>query len=188
LDEAQHIIAQEGFAALTMRKLADRIEYSPATIYLHFRSREEIARELAEAGFGKLLAALHAATAETTAQRKLDALGQGYVRFGLENPETYRLIFMGDSAYNAAAFESNDPDSAAAQSWDLLVAVSREVLEASAQTGKRSPEVLAQLLWASLHGAISLQLSCTEFRGAPAGMLAELLGELVMKGLAPGKG
>jgi AcrR family transcriptional regulator len=46
LDAALHIITQEGFTAMTMRKLAERIEYSPAAIYLHFQSREEIARHL----------------------------------------------------------------------------------------------------------------------------------------------
>ena len=45
LEAAREIVVKEGFRALSMRKLADAVEYAPATLYLHFQSRDEIARE-----------------------------------------------------------------------------------------------------------------------------------------------
>ena len=56
LEAALRIIRDEGFAALTMRKIAEAIEYSPATIYLHFASRDDIALALVADGFAKLVA------------------------------------------------------------------------------------------------------------------------------------
>jgi AcrR family transcriptional regulator len=56
LDAARRIVIREGFAALSMRKIADAIEYSPATLYLHFESRDEIARALCAEGYEQLLA------------------------------------------------------------------------------------------------------------------------------------
>ena len=60
---SREIIATEGYAALTMRKLAERIGYSPASLYMHFRSREEIAQEVSRDGYVNLLAELTAASA-----------------------------------------------------------------------------------------------------------------------------
>ena len=73
LDAAQQIITDEGFAALSMRKVAHRIEYSAASIYLYFRNREQIAQELSEAGFGKLLAKMTAAIGTKDASARLRA-------------------------------------------------------------------------------------------------------------------
>jgi AcrR family transcriptional regulator len=182
LDAAQRIITQEGFAALTMRKLAERIEYSPAAIYLHFRSREEIAQELAEAGFAKLLEGLLAARSQADTVKRLEAMGQAYVRFGLENAETYRLIFLGDAGYMSAAFGEQDPDGAAAKAWGLLVEAAGDLLKRNGAQGK-TPEAVAQLLWATLHGIVSLHLACTGFRGSEPEALARLATEMAVKGL-----
>src|SRR5579864_571782 len=56
LDAARRIVMREGFAALLMRKIADAIEYSPATLHLHFENRDEIARALCSEGYAQLLA------------------------------------------------------------------------------------------------------------------------------------
>lgn len=103
LDAARRIVMREGFAALSMRKIADAIEYSPATLYLHFASRDEIARALCAEGYAQLLETFVplAQIADPTA--RLKALGRAYVAFGVAHPETYRLIFMEDPSYTGAA-------------------------------------------------------------------------------------
>lgn len=53
LHEATHIISSEGYEALTIRKLARRIEYSPRTIYLYFRDKEELISSIVEQGFAE---------------------------------------------------------------------------------------------------------------------------------------
>ncbi|MFL9868876.1 TetR/AcrR family transcriptional regulator [Paraburkholderia fungorum] len=103
LDAARRIVMREGFAALSMRKIADAIEYSPATLYLHFASRDEIARALCAEGYAQLLETFVplAQIADPTA--RLKAVGRAYVAFGVAHPETYRLIFMEDPSYTGAA-------------------------------------------------------------------------------------
>ncbi|MCC8401628.1 TetR/AcrR family transcriptional regulator [Paraburkholderia sp. MMS20-SJTN17] len=103
LDAARRIVVREGFAALSMRKIADAIEYSPATLYLHFASRDDIARALCAEGYAQLLATFVPLMQIADPAERLKALGRAYVAFGVEHPETYRLIFMEDPSYTGAA-------------------------------------------------------------------------------------
>jgi AcrR family transcriptional regulator len=103
LDAARHIVVREGFAALSMRKIADAIEYSPATLYLHFASRDDIARALCTEGYAQLLASFVPLVQIADPAERLKALGRAYLAFGVEHPETYRLIFMEDPSYTGAA-------------------------------------------------------------------------------------
>ncbi|WP_434106385.1 TetR/AcrR family transcriptional regulator [Paraburkholderia caffeinilytica] len=103
LDAARRIVIREGFAALSMRKIADAIEYSPATLYLHFASRDEIVQALCAEGYAQLLATFVPLAQIADPAERLKALGRAYVAFGVAHPETYRLIFMEDPSYTGAA-------------------------------------------------------------------------------------
>ncbi|NPT43307.1 TetR family transcriptional regulator [Paraburkholderia sp. 1N] len=103
LDAARRIVMREGFAALSMRKIADAIEYSPATLYLHFASRDEIAQALCAEGYAQLLETFVPLVQIADPAERLKALGRAYVAFGVAHPETYRLIFMEDPSYTGAA-------------------------------------------------------------------------------------
>jgi AcrR family transcriptional regulator len=103
LDAARHIVVREGFAALSMRKIADAIEYSPATLYLYFESRDEIARALCAEGYAQLLGTFEPLARIADPAERLRGLARAYVAFGVAHPETYRLIFMEDPTYMGAA-------------------------------------------------------------------------------------
>lgn len=103
LDAARRIVMREGFAALSMRKIADAIEYSPATLYLHFASRDEIAHALCAEGYAQLLETFVPLTGVADPAERLKGLGRAYVAFGVAHPQTYRLIFMEDPSYTGAA-------------------------------------------------------------------------------------
>ncbi|HZZ06091.1 TetR/AcrR family transcriptional regulator [Paraburkholderia sp.] len=103
LDAARRIVMREGFAALSMRKIADAIEYSPATLYLHFASRDEIVQALCAEGYAQLLETFVPLAQIADPADRLNALGRAYVAFGVAHPETYRLIFMEDPSYTGAA-------------------------------------------------------------------------------------
>jgi AcrR family transcriptional regulator len=103
LEAAQRIVIREGFAALSMRKIADAIEYSPATLYLYFASRDEIARALCAQGYAQLLASFEPLAQIADPAERLKALARAYVAFGVAHPQTYRLIFMEDPTYLGAA-------------------------------------------------------------------------------------
>ena len=111
LDAARDIVKREGFGALTIRKIADAIEYAPGTLYLYFENRDAIARELSFEGFRKLLEAFASAATHVDPLARLEAIGRAYVTFGMKNAETYRLIFMEDPQLTTAVFKfaGDDP-------------------------------------------------------------------------------
>ena len=170
LDAACTILLADGFAGLTMRRVAAAIDYAPATIYLHFQSREQIAQELCFAGLDRLYQRLVAVTAKDPADR-LAGYARAYLTYAQEDPETYRLIFMAEAQLTKAVFTQ----SAASVSGEASLAlIANAFAELSTPMKDRSLKATesAELLWAALHGLASLRLACSqaltldEFRGA----------------------
>ncbi len=193
LEAARRIVIREGFAALSMRKIADAIEYSPATLYLYFASRDEIARALCTQGYAQLLASFEPLVQIADPAERLRALARAYVAFGVAHPQTYRLIFMEDPTYLGAALggageagkaaggEANEPDpqpavevinpAAGDDSSDtamrLMVGSLEELKAAGRLHASADGAVLAQALWATMHGIVALNLTCPVFPTAP---------------------
>ncbi len=93
LTAAREIARQEGWQSVTIRKVAERIEYSPPTIYEYFESKEDILTELHREGFRQLAARLKAireAVADPE-QRLLDMV-ESYWNFAMSNPELYQVM------------------------------------------------------------------------------------------------
>ncbi|WP_225413670.1 TetR/AcrR family transcriptional regulator [Stigmatella hybrida] len=179
---ARELVVREGFEGLTMRKLAEAIEYSPAAIYLHFKNRDDIARALCLQGFEELLARLEPAAREPVAVRRLRALAEAYVGFGLEHPETYRLLFMTDPEYTTDIFRS--PGDSGGRAFQVLTGL----VEALKHQGEVADTVgtvpLAEVLWGALHGLVSLKLTCPIFPTSSVEQLLETLTGLCTLGSA----
>jgi len=175
LDAARRIVMREGFAALSMRKIAEAIEYSPATLYLHFESRDAIARALCMEGYAQLLATFEPLAPIADPAERLRAIGRAYVEFGMAHPQTYRLIFMEDPSYTGAALvgegagagNPDHADHADDASFRLLVD-SIDALKAQGRLpGAPASDVCAEAFWATLHGIVALHLTCPVFPRAP---------------------
>jgi AcrR family transcriptional regulator len=182
LGAARDMVVREGFGALSMRKLADAIEYAPATIYLHFESREDIARELCVRGFQQLLEFLAPAARVEEPVERLTAVARAYVRFGLEQPATYRLIFMEDPKLTKALFGEGQDD-AGARAFALLVTPLEELKAAGRLAVDADSRQLAEVLWAGVHGIVSLKLTCAGFQGTEADVLTSTLVTTFFHGL-----
>lgn len=175
LDAAQAIIVKEGFAALTMRRLASAIEYSAASLYLHFEDRRAIARELSRRGYAALLTALQSGLKPATPETALRSLAHAYTRFGMEHPETYRLILMEAPEYVAAAFDQEqppDPEDYATQCFALVLDVANRLRKAAAS--RVSGLEIAESIWCGLHGIVSLKITCGVVPETSAERLTEL--------------
>jgi AcrR family transcriptional regulator len=186
LAAARRIVLAEGFDALTMRKIAEAIEYAPGTIYLYFDSRDAIAFELCRAGFEELLAALAPAAAIADPAERLREIGRRYVRFGLENPETYRLIFMDDPKFSTLAFEEQEKaaDSPGMQALGLLVVIFAELRAGKRLASEAELNALAEMTWATVHGIVSLKIAHADtFPMTPSDDLIELLADTLVRGL-----
>ncbi|HEX7911377.1 MAG TPA: TetR/AcrR family transcriptional regulator [Paraburkholderia sp.] len=190
LDAARRIVMREGFAALSMRKIADAIEYSPATLYLHFASRDEIARALCAEGYAQLLESFVPLAAIADPAERLKALGRAYVAFGVAHPETYRLIIMEDASYTGAALggaapahgpgAQGDPaadnengapagngDESSAAALDMILSALEALKAAGRLPASTDAAVWAEAFWANLHGIVALHLTCPVFPAAP---------------------
>ncbi len=93
LDAARAIVAAGGIDALSMRALADRIDYSPAGLYEYFGSKEEIVAAMCEQGQSYLYEAMAAADPALPPADYLYAIGQAYIRFALEHADYFLVMF-----------------------------------------------------------------------------------------------
>src|ERR1700730_552944 len=84
LAAARQIVLDEGFEALTMRKIADAIEYSAATIYLYFENREAIGHQLCAESFEHLLSYMTTAASVADPVERLFTIGRTYARHALQ--------------------------------------------------------------------------------------------------------
>src|SRR5580693_6963156 len=89
LNAARNIFVRQGYEDFSMRKLAEKVEYSPGTVYLHFKNKEELFECLVEESFARLLRTL---TSLQNGQQRQDPVNElkramrAYVDFGLSNP------------------------------------------------------------------------------------------------------
>src|SRR5260370_2042666 len=95
LDAARTLFVKEGYESVSIRKIADKIEYAPGTIYLYFHDKAEILDRICEETFSKLIRKMDAIRQDTAAP--IDKLRRGlrtYIQFGLENPNHYVVTFI----------------------------------------------------------------------------------------------
>lgn len=185
LSAARRIVLEEGFPALTMRKIAEAIEYSPATIYLHFENREAIGRQLCAEAFEKLLSYMAPAAAIADPAERLRAIGRAYARYGFENPESYKLIFMtGEQFLEGILGEDEHGDGSGQRAFDLVVDAVREGV-AQGVVAAQDPVLLAESIWAGIHGVVSLQLTCAKVLESPVDQIVETLVVALTRGIAP---
>ena len=172
LAAAREIVARDGFAALTMRKIADAIEYSPGTLYLYFANRDELAKELVREGAAQLMTFFEDARHEPDPLLRLEALGRRYIDFAVADPQTYRMVFLEDPRLSAAIVEPatahGDPDDPGRSAFELLVTTVAELV-ATGVFKPVDPAMGAHLFWAALHGLAALQMTCPAMM-IPAGL------------------
>lgn len=164
LDAARRIVMRDGFSALSMRKIADAIEYSPATLYLHFESRDEIARALCAEGYAQLQEKVAPLADIADPVERLKAIGRAYVAFGVAHPETYRLIFMEDPSYTDAAFVRTVAEEASGDAaMQLMVDSVAQMKAAGRLAASTDAAVWVEAFWATMHGIVALRLTCPLF-------------------------
>jgi AcrR family transcriptional regulator len=165
LNASRDIVVRDGFPALSMRKVADVIGYSPASLYSHFVSRDAIAQALCVEAHAQLLAALR--SSGTASDHRLKPIAHAYVVFGREHPQMYRLMFMDNSAHANAVITSVDPSGHSIRSL-FSAALSSEPASAA------SASAYAEALWAALHGIVALSLTCPACLEEPLEDLVDL--------------
>jgi AcrR family transcriptional regulator len=155
LDAAMELFTNEGYEAVSIRKIADKIEYSPAAIYLYFRDKNTIFYELYKEGFRKFYDMQCALDVIADARERLKAHGRTYLKFALANAEYYQIMFVSDAP--PTVIKECDEEDVSPKSFDKL----KQHIDA-AMKAKYIPKgdlnVAAMALWSSVHGLSLLAL------------------------------
>ena len=98
LSAASDIIASEGFAKLSIRKIAKKIEYSPSIIYHYFNDKEEILNVVMQRGYKKIVSAVSSMKIESsTPEEKLIKMTRNYINVALSMPEEFMAAQLNQS-------------------------------------------------------------------------------------------
>jgi AcrR family transcriptional regulator len=182
VEAARRIVVSEGYKALTMRRIAEAVEYSPAAIYQYFENRDAIAAAVSGEGFALLVEAFEPAEQIADPRERLEAVGRAYVAFGLAHPETYRLMFMEDPEItNAMLATQRDPSDPGARAYQALIAPLAALAAGGAIEAhdEASLGAIADVFWVGVHGIVSLKLTCPSFPQTPVEPLVQtMLGAL----------
>ena len=158
LDTAMKLFLEKGFENITLRHIAEKIEYSPATIYLYFKDKDEIIYTLHREGFEKLYMWQQKILTIKDPLKRLHRHAEMYVSFALENPEYYDLMFIERAPFRKIK-EMKCKDGInwdiGMRSYDLLRKNIEDCIEAGVFQNTNI-EVAAFSMWAYVHGIVSL--------------------------------
>ncbi|CAM5636635.1 TetR/AcrR family transcriptional regulator [Streptomyces narbonensis] len=146
---ARELAEQQGWDAVTTRRLAERIEYSQPVLYSHFRGKREIIGAVALEGAVELAAAVRAATAGADGPReRVAALARAYLDFAEHNPAVYDALFQLDGGLAYAQEDTPEPlKDAFAALLECLAEVAGDGVH---------PGMFTEVFWAALHGLATL--------------------------------
>jgi len=156
LEAARDLFIEHGFEGTSIRNIAERIEYSPTTIYLHFKDKDDIFYTLHREGFTILNQYLRALQNVANPFERLKAITKAYISFALENREYYDLMFISRSPMNALEADQ--------EKWEegnkAFGALSGTLVECINQGYFQGmdPEILSFTCWSMVHGICSLEI------------------------------
>jgi AcrR family transcriptional regulator len=160
LEAARTLFVKEGYESVSIRKIADKVEYAPGTIYLYFHDKAEIMTKICEETFAKLLARMEAIKVD--ASPPLDRLRRGlrtYIQFGLDHPNHYLLTFV-QAKINSQAISVFQ--TTGMQAFACMRQCVKDCVDAGEMVSDDADE-LAQTLWAGVHGLTSVLITCSGF-------------------------
>jgi|TARA_R100000455_G_C6263896_1_gene119165 AcrR family transcriptional regulator len=162
IDAAETIFAADGESGISMRRLAEAIDYSPAAIYKYFDSKEALFAEMRELFFERLIRRMDEAAEEGGPVHVLcERCGRAYIETALEEPKHYLMAFSNWDKENAPD-ENTYAFAAETNLKEMVVAgIERGVFR------EMDPAVASKCVWASVHGLAILLASMEEF---PHGM------------------
>lgn len=155
-DAAMDLFAEHGYESFSMRRLARKVGCSHATPYRYFSGVDEILAAVRAEGFRRFAAALQAGADPSAAVLdRLRDLGIAYLEFARAQPAAFRVMFEMTGRSPDRFPEVTAPKLSA---WAVLEAAVTEAVERG-ELRHESPEELAYLFWASVHGVAALHLA-----------------------------
>ena len=157
LDASMKLFVEEGFDNVTIRKIADLIQYSPTTVYLYFKDKNEIFFYLHQLGFEKMIELNQNLAGIANPLMRLYKMGENYIQFGMTHQEFYDVMFIQRAPMECLSTMENCEWSAG----DSAIGSLRTLLEECMDKGliqKAPVEVVAMAIWGLVHGMVSLAI------------------------------
>ena len=167
LDAARDLFATEGYDAVSMRKIADAIEYSPTAIYVHFKDKAALMRELCNEDFGRMAEGNRRVFEMDDPVERIRELGDHYIRFAVRHPNHFRLMFMTRPSCEIEMSEEEMKQAGHGDPNQDGYALLRLCVQQAMDQKRFRPEltdidVVTQLLWSGVHGVASLHICRSE--------------------------
>lgn len=156
LRSARDLFMEKGFEQTSMRNIAERIEYSPTTIYLYFKDKDDVFYALHQEGFAVMNQYFKPLSLVSHPFERLKALSKAYIQFAIENGEYYDLMFIVRSPMNAIDKERGDWKEGHG-AFTFLVNTIQECID-HGYFKSMDAELLAFSVWAWVHGIVSLEI------------------------------
>ncbi len=188
LDAARELFISEGYDGVSMRRLAEKIEYSPTAIYVHFTDKNELFRELCRQDFARLAEVFQGSAVPLDPVERLKQIGRTYIEFGMRYPNHYKFMFMTPHPPVELDAEMREEkgnpelDAYAFLKW----AVQQAITAGRFREEPSDAELVSQTLWAAVHGVIALNIAkCKDpwVEWRPLQDRAETMLDIVMRGL-----
>ena len=161
LSAARELFVNEGYENVSMRKIANKIEYSPTTIYLYFADKADLLDSVCKETLLKLLNTLeHLKSDISDPVETLGKSGRAYIEFGLKYPQDYKLTFVIRPQYQKGL--GLDEGSVGEKVFDYL----REMVAECVQQGifhQMDVETTSQVMWSAVHGVTLLLIDFPDF-------------------------
>lgn len=187
LDAARELFVAEGYRNVSIRKIAEKIEYSPAAIYSYFPSKDDIFLALAEEGFRMLFDSARCARAEHPHQSPIDCIRSAFLdvyQFSRKHPEYYALMFLDRSVPRIS------------QDWERFAFVHEmrtqltDLIQQAIDAGDFPPdcnrELVFRVLMVAIQGVSVMRLCDRLVAGEDADALAKVTIEAALTGLRTG--
>ncbi len=155
LNSAMELFVNDGYEGVSIRKIAQKIEYSPGSIYTYFADKDSIFYALHVEGFEILYRMQLSAQSVNSPRERLVAHGRAYIKFALDNQEYYDIMFIMRGPIDIINKDKDRDWMHGQRSYDLL---KRNVSECKSAGMFKNQDVesVAFFLWSAVHGIASL--------------------------------
>ncbi|HKP87505.1 MAG TPA: TetR/AcrR family transcriptional regulator [Blastocatellia bacterium] len=183
LDAARELFVKEGYENVSMRRIAEKIEYSPTTIYLYFEDKASLLFAICDETFAKLAKRME--TIVKGQDDPVEALKRGcraYVEFGLKYPNHYRVTFINHPQIHLGADHYLRDGSMGMKAYGFLRAGVEQCIKQK-RFRESDVDTVTQMMWAGGHGLTSLLITKPDFPWVNRGQLIDILIDTLVEGL-----
>ncbi len=156
LAEAKRLFFEKGYDHASIRNIAEHIEYSVGTIYLHFKDKDSIFHAIQAQGFATLLEKMQVLESVAHPFERLKAMGVVYLDFAKKNPEYYDLMFIIRAPMNC--LEEDEGWQGGMKTFGYLVNIVKECQDLGQFLAHKDAETLAFTIWSAVHGIAALKI------------------------------